>query len=86
MVILTADGPLQNLLQGVKEPAEVRDKTGKVLGHFTPVLTPEEAAWYEKAKKLFDLEEAERVLETEKDDGFTFEQVMQHLKSLENKG
>ena len=63
MVILTADGPLQNLLQGVKEPAEVRDKTGKVLGHFTPVLTPEEAAWYEKAKKLFDLEEAERVLE-----------------------
>jgi len=86
MVILTADGPLQNLLHGVKEPAEVRDKSGKVLGHYTPVLTPEEAAWYEKMKKLFDLEEADRVLQTEKDKGFTFEEVMEHLKSLENKG
>ena len=62
MVILTADGSLQNLLQGVKEPAEVRDKSGKVLGHYTPVVTAEEAAWYEKAKKLFDLEEAERTV------------------------
>jgi hypothetical protein len=86
MVILTADGPLQNLLQGIKEPAEFRDKSGKVLGHYNPVLTPEEAAQYEKLKNLFDLEEAKRVFETEKDNGYTFEGVMQHLKSLESKG
>ena len=80
MVILTADGPLQNLLQGVKEPAEVRDKDGKVLGHYTPVLTPEEAAWYEKTKKLFDLEEAERVLATERDSGRSLKEFWEEIK------
>ena len=85
MVILTADGPLQNLLQGVKEPAEVRDKNGKVLGHYTPVLTSEEAAEYQKLKKLFDLEEAKRVAETEKV-GYTIEEVKQYLNSLGKNG
>ena len=80
MVILTADGSLQNLLQGVKEPAEVRDKSGKVLGHYTPVVTAEEAAWYEKAKKLFDLEEAERVLATERDAGRPLQEFWQELQ------
>jgi hypothetical protein len=80
MVILTADGPLQNLLQGVKEPAEVRDKSGKVLGHYMPVLTPEEAAWYEKANKLFDLKEAERVLATERDAGRPLQEFWQELQ------
>jgi hypothetical protein len=86
MVILTADGPLQNLLQGVKEPAEVRDKSGKVLGHYTPVLTPEEAAWYEKAKKLFDLEEAERVLATERDSGKPLQEFWHELKGRKDAG
>jgi len=80
MVILTADGSLQNLLKGVKEPAEVRDKSGKVLGHYTPVVTAEEAAWYEKAKKLFDLEEAERVLATERDAGRPLQEFWQELQ------
>jgi hypothetical protein len=86
MVILTADGPLQNLLQGVKEPAEVRDKNGKILGHYTPVLTPEEAAWYEKAKKLFDLDEAERVLATERDAGRPLNEFWQELKGQKDAG
>jgi hypothetical protein len=81
MVILTADGALQNLLQGVKEPAEVRDRNGKVLGHYTPVLTPEETAWYEKLKKLFDLEEAQRVLDTELHDGRSLQEFWQDLQS-----
>ncbi len=80
MVILTADGSLQNLLQGVKETAEVRDKNGKILGHYTPVLTLEEAAWYEKAKKLFDLEEAERVLASERDAGRPLQEFWQELQ------
>ena len=86
MVILTADGPLQNLLQGVKEPAEVRDKSGKVLGHYTPVLTPEEAAWHEKAKKLFDLEEAERILAAERDAGRSLQEFWQELKGQKDAG
>jgi hypothetical protein len=80
MVIITADGPLQSLLQGVKEPAEVRDKNGKVLGHYTPVLTPEEAAWYDKTKKLFDLEEAERIFEAERDQWRPLREFWKELK------
>ena len=80
MVILTADGALQIFLQGVKEPAEVRDKSGKVLGHYTPVMTAEEAEWFEKAKKLYDLEEAERVLATERDAGRSLQEFWQELK------
>jgi hypothetical protein len=85
MVILTADGPLQNLLQGVKEPAEVRDKNGKVLGHYTPVVASNESALREKAKKLFDLEEAKRVAASEKE-GYTTQEVIQYLQSLEKNG
>jgi hypothetical protein len=86
MVILTADGPLQNLLQGIKEPAEFRDKSGKVLGHYTPVLTPEEAARYEKIKNLFDLEEAERILERERDSGRSLQEFWQELKGHKDAG
>jgi hypothetical protein len=86
MVILTADGALLNFLQGVKEPAEVRDKNGKVLGHYTPVVTPEEAAWYERARKLFDLEEAERTLANERDTGRSLQEFWQELKGQKDAG
>jgi len=86
MVILTADGPLQSLLQGVKEPAEIRDKDGKVLGHYTPVLTPEEAASYEKLKKLFDLEEAERILANERDSGRSLQEFWRELRGKKDAG
>jgi hypothetical protein len=85
MVILNADGPLQDLLQGVKEPAEVRDKNGKVLGHYTPKLVPSEAELREKAKKLFDLDDAKKVAATEKE-GYTTQEVLQYLQSLEKSG
>jgi hypothetical protein len=44
-----------------------------------------EEGLYERAKKLFDPAECERRLATEKDHGLTFEQVMEHLRSLEAK-
>ncbi len=85
MVILTADGPLQSLLQGVKEPAEVRDRNGKVLGHYTPFICDEERVLNEKAKAIFDLEEAKRVAEAERQ-GYSFQEVLDYLHSLEKKG
>jgi hypothetical protein len=85
MVILTADGSLGDLLKGVKEPAEIRAKDGKVLGHYTPVIAPDETSRYEKLKKLFDFEEAKRVAETERE-GYTIEEVKQYLNSLEKSG
>jgi hypothetical protein len=42
-----------------------------------------EEGLYERAKKLFDPAEIERRMATEKDDGNTFEQVMEHLRLLE---
>jgi hypothetical protein len=81
MVILTADGPLQNLLQGVKEPAEIRDKQGKVLGHYTPVLTPAATESRDKAKDPFDLEEAERVLAAERDLGRPLQGILRDLQA-----
>lgn len=42
------------------EPVEVRDASGRVLGHYTPVLSPEQKALQEKANALFDMEEAKR--------------------------
>ncbi len=82
MTVLTADDVLLSRLRGVYEPVEIRDPSGKVLGHYTPALTPEEAARYARIKGLFDLEEAERAA-ADQHPGYTFAEVMQHLKSLE---
>jgi hypothetical protein len=79
---VTVEGSLQKLLNGVKETVEIRDSSGKILGHFTPVLSPEEADLYARAAELFDLEELDRIAATERT-GYTIEQVMEYLQSLE---
>jgi hypothetical protein len=82
MNYLTADDSLQDLLRGVVEPVEIRDPSGKVLGHYTPAVSPEEAELYEKAKALFDPAEMERRLANEHGKGATLDAVMQRLRSL----
>lgn len=82
MSYLTADGPLLEQLNGVKESVEIRDPSGKVLGHYTPILAPDDEELYARAAKLFDLGEMERVAVTEQH-GYTIEEVMAHLRSLE---
>jgi len=79
---LVADNGMLTRLRGIMEPVEIRDATGKVLGHYTPLVSPETLELCEKAKALFDWEEAERVARTEHD-GYTIEEVLQHLRSLE---
>jgi hypothetical protein len=86
MNILTADEVLLNRLCGIVEPVEIRDATGKVLGHYTPVVSPEEAAAYARAKELFDLEEAERILAAERNTGRPLKDILAELQSLEAKG
>jgi hypothetical protein len=81
---ITADGPLLARLGGLVDPVEIRDEDGKILGVYTPALTPEEAALYARAAELFDWDEAERVAATQRE-GRTFEQVMEHLRSLDRK-
>lgn len=81
MAFLTADGHFLTRLRGLSERVEVRDPEGNVLGHYTPAMSPEVRAIHEKAKGLFDLEEAERVFATEKG-GHTTQEVLRWLESL----
>jgi hypothetical protein len=84
MNIVTAHGPVQEWLSRIVEPAEVRDSSGNLLGYFTP-RTQSEAQLYARAAELFDPVEMRHRKETEKE-GYTIEQVMEHLKSLETSG
>ncbi|HBI42521.1 MAG TPA: hypothetical protein DDY78_06640 [Planctomycetales bacterium] len=78
---MTADQPLLDRLAGVMGPVEIRDADGKVLGRYTPVFADEKEV-HERAAKYFDLAEAERIAATERE-GYSIEEVMQHLHSLE---
>ena len=86
MTVLTADEVLLSRLRGVFEPVEIRDPEGKLLGHYTPALTPEEAARYAKIKDLFDLEEAERTLATQRDQGRPLADILRDLRARESPG
>lgn len=79
MGYLTADASLEALLCGVKGTVEIRDTSGKVLGHYTPAPSPEEGG-RARAAELFDLAEAERVAATERD-GVPLEEILRRLQS-----
>lgn len=83
MSYLTIDEKFCDHLRGILETVELRDTCGKLLGHFTPSLSDEESALYEEAKRLFDPAEIKRRKETEHGRGYTTEQVLEHLKTLE---
>jgi hypothetical protein len=80
---ITADDALLARLGGIVGPVEIQDENGKVIGHYTPVRTPEEAALYEKARALFDFEEAKRVAATERDQARPTAEVIARLRSME---
>jgi hypothetical protein len=83
---LIADPELLNRLRAIREPVEFRDPNGNVLGRYTPAVPPVTPEEYARWEKLFDLEEAERVLATERGQGRPHEEVMRELKSLKSKG
>ena len=82
---LTADRPLLERLEGIMEPVEIRDPDGRVLGAFTPALSPEEAEAYRKAAELFDPAELDRI-EREGGPVYTIEQVWEYIHSMEKPG
>jgi len=84
MVNVTADECLQTSLGKLTEVAAIRDADGNVTGIYKPWAIAE-AEFYEQAKTLFDPVELERLAQC-KEKGFTIEEVMRHLKSLERNG
>ncbi len=83
MNYLTIDAEFCDHLRGVLETVELRDVNGKVLGHFTPLVSAEELALYEKAEKLFDPLEVERRLKAQAGKGVSLEEIMRRLRSRE---
>jgi hypothetical protein len=79
--VVTADGPLRDQLCQATGPVEFRDTSGKLLGIYTPALSLEAAEHQAQAVRLFDLEEAERVLASERDRGCSLEEVKRQLAS-----
>jgi hypothetical protein len=78
MKYLTIDPEFCDHLHGILETVELLNGSGKVLGHFTPLISAEERALYEKAKALFDPAEIQRRL-AEADKRVPHEEVMRHL-------
>jgi hypothetical protein len=72
---------LQASLGTLTEVAAIRDAAGNMIGIYKPWEIAE-AEFYEQAKNLFDPIELERLAQC-KEKGFTIEEVMRHLKSLE---
>jgi hypothetical protein len=83
MNFMTADETLLGQLQGVAEPLEIREPSGKVLGIYTPLLTPEEAALYEQAKQLFASDDMDDAAEEPDERACTLEELLRRLRAGE---
>ena len=82
MTVVITDEALQKELENLTEKVRIHDKAGNFLGYFSPRQREEELL-YQHADRTIDPEEIRRLLKEEKE-GFSFEQVMQHIRSLEN--
>jgi hypothetical protein len=76
---LVADENMLTRLGGIVTPIEIRDPDGKVLGHYTPVVSPELAAMYEKAKAMIDIKEIERRLREDRGQGVSLAEIWKKL-------
>ncbi len=82
MSIVTIPEELQAILSRLTERTELRDVAGNPLGTFTPKQVLEEML-YQRADQELNPEEIRRDLE-EQGGGFTIEEVLARLHSLEN--
>jgi len=80
---IIADGTMHDHLRGILEPVEIRDPSGKVLGHYTPAVSPEEKAMYQKARALMDPAELNRRLTEEKGTGRSLAEILARLPGAE---
>jgi hypothetical protein len=84
MTILTASEAVQAFLTPIKEATEIRDEAGNLLGYFTPAGCAEDRL-YQHDIAQFDLEELKRRAAS-KERGYTTEEVLNHLRSMEQPG
>jgi hypothetical protein len=85
MTTMTADQVWLDRLNGIAEPVEILGPDGRVMGTYTPALSPEEEEAYRQAAALFDPAELDRI-EKEGGPGYSIEQVWEHIHSMEKSG
>jgi hypothetical protein len=77
MATITVSPEVVSFLTSLKESTELRDGQGSVRGVFTPQAVTEE----ERLKSLFDLGEAEWVLEMQHSAGRPLHEIWQDLET-----
>ena len=75
---IVIDDGLSSKLHGITSSVELCDPSGKVLGRFVPVVDMSE--WVPVSP---DVSEEELELREKSDEWYSFDQVMEHLRSLE---
>jgi hypothetical protein len=80
MTRIIVDAALPSKLPHIHEQVELCDANGKILGKFTPTI--DMSGWEPITPDVSD-EELDRRAKSDK--WHSFEEVMEHLKSLENK-
>jgi hypothetical protein len=83
MTTIVADPTLEQWLSMLKDVTEIHDAQGNVLGTFSPRLTAEEYALYEKAKQHFDPAEMERILREQRGQGIPLADFWKELEARE---
>ncbi|MBX9681710.1 MAG: hypothetical protein K2X38_23375 [Gemmataceae bacterium] len=72
----------EQFFAGVHGVAEIRDPSGRLLGHFASPI-PDQAELLRRATTRFDADAARKRLETERDRCISSEEVLQRLRSRE---
>jgi hypothetical protein len=80
MTRVIVDDILQSKLRNLTEPLELCDPAGRVLGRFVPEI---DLSGYEPWEPEFSEEELQRDEQSD-EKRYTTEEVLAHLKSLEN--
>ena len=83
MASMTADNTLKNFLSRATEVTEIRDASGEVLGYYAPAAVADQVPAI-RLVALFDPAELKR-RKASTHPGYTFDQVKEHLRSLEEK-
>jgi hypothetical protein len=81
MSSLTADNTLKDSLVQAKEVTEIRDLSGQLLGYFAPTAVAQQIPALRLAS-LFDPEELKR-RKACTEPGYSLDEIMQHLRSLD---
>ena len=83
MGYIIAGNELQGQLEGLLEPVEIRDSTGRILGLYTPASTLAQRAGYDKVRAMIDSGELDRRWEAEAGNATPIGPLLEKLRSME---